>query len=367
MLLLNNNDVAKVLDMSLCMKALDASFAEMAAGDAVGMGRIDIYVPSGKHADPYYRWAVMAGGSKKDGYVCARMLSDMVNWTREHGKIRENKHAHAPGTFCGLLFLFDAESGVPVAMINDGFLQHMRVGGGAGLGVKYLSREDSRTVGMIGSGGMARTYLDAFLQSRSIKKVKVYSPNQDNVRLYAGEMAQKHGIEIEPAASAREAVRGVDIVSICTSSNEPVFFNEWLEPGMHVTNLTSADIEPSLSRAVDVSVRAGEATPRIAARTEQRFYARAGFLGYVAGSQEERALVPKVDLPDDIIEMTQLVDLVSGRSRGRTGPEQTSFFLNVGAIGVQFEAVAAAVFELARERGLGQEIPTDWFLQDIRD
>lgn len=367
MLLLNNNDVAKVLDMSLCMKALDASFTEMAAGDAVGMGRIDIYVPSGKEKDPYYRWAVMAGGSKKDGYVCARMLSDMVSWPREHGKIRENKHAQAPGTFCGLLFVFDAKNGAPVAMINDGFLQHMRVGGGAGLGVKYLSRENSQTVGMIGSGGMARTYLNAFLQSRKINKVKVYSPNEENVRCYAREMTEKHGIKIEPTTSARDAVRGVDIVSVCTSSNEPVFFNEWLEPGMHVTNLTSADIQPNLARAVDVAVRAGEATPRLATNTEQRFNARAGFLGYVAGNEEERALVPKVDLPDDIIEMTQLVELVSGRSRGRTSQGQTSFFLNVGAIGVQFEAVAAAVFELAREQGLGQEIPTDWFLQDIRD
>ncbi len=367
MLLLNNQDVAKVLDMSLCMAALDASFAEMAAGDAVGMGRIDVYVPSGKEPDPYYRWAVMAGGSKKDGYVCARMLSDMVSWPREHGKIRETKHAQASGTFCGLLFLFEAKSGVPVAMINDGFLQHMRVGGGAGLGVKYLSREDSQTVGMIGSGGMARTYLSAFLQSRRINKVKVFSPNEENVRRYAHEMTEQHGIEVEPASSARDAVRGVDIVSVCTSSNEPVFFNEWLEPGMHVTNLTSADIEQSLSRAVDVAVRAGEATPRLAKPTEQRFYARAGFLGYVAGTDEERALVPKVDLPDNIIEMTQLVELVSGRSRGRTDQKQTTFFLNVGAIGVQFEAVAAVVFEAAHKQGLGNEIPTDWFLQDIRD
>jgi alanine dehydrogenase len=39
----------------------------------------------------------------------------------------------------------------------------------------------------------------------------------------------------------------------------------------------------------------------------------------------------------------------------------------VGAIGAQFEAVAAAVYNLARERGLGTEIPTDWFLQDVRD
>jgi ornithine cyclodeaminase/alanine dehydrogenase-like protein (mu-crystallin family) len=220
---------------------------------------------------------------------------------------------------------------------------------------------------MIGSGGMARTYLDAFCQVRDIAKVKVYSPNAENFRAYAREMEAKHGIEVVPAASAREAVKGVDIVSVCTSSNEPVFLNDWLEPGMHVTNLTSADIEPTLWRAVDVALRAGEATPRLSATSEQTFYARAGFLSYVAGSEEERNLVPIVNLPREIIDMPRLVDLVAGKISGRTDAKQTSFFLNVGAIGAQFEAVAAQVYEHAREKGLGHEIPTDWFLQDVRD
>ena len=107
-LLLNNDDVAKVLDMSMCLKALDDVFHELARGEAVGMGRIDVYVPSEVETAPYYRWAVMTGGSKKDGLVCARMLSDMVAWPREYGRIRENKYAQNPGTFCGLLFLFSA-------------------------------------------------------------------------------------------------------------------------------------------------------------------------------------------------------------------------------------------------------------------
>ena len=104
------------------------------------------------------------------------MLSDMVAWPREDARTRENKYAKIPGTFCGLLFLFSSQDATPVAMINDGILQHIRVGGGAGLGVKYLARQNSEIVGMIGSGGMARTYLDAFCQVRNIKKVKVYSP-----------------------------------------------------------------------------------------------------------------------------------------------------------------------------------------------
>jgi ornithine cyclodeaminase/alanine dehydrogenase-like protein (mu-crystallin family) len=172
---------------------------------------------------------------------------------------------------------------------------------------------------------------------------------------------------VEPAGSARDAVRGVDVVSVCTSSNEPAFLNEWLEPGMHVTNLTSADIEPNLYAAVDVALRAGEATPRLEPLPPQAWYARAGFLGYVAGQPEERALVPHLDLPPGIIQMPTLVDLLAGRVEGRTRDDQTSFFLNVGAIGAQFEAVAAAVHQRAREQGLGTEIPTDWFLQDVRD
>jgi ornithine cyclodeaminase/alanine dehydrogenase-like protein (mu-crystallin family) len=220
---------------------------------------------------------------------------------------------------------------------------------------------------MIGSGGMARTYLDAFLQSRKITKVKVFSPNAENVRTYAKEMSELHGIEVEPAASARDAVRGVDIVSCCTSTNEPVFFNDWLEPGMHVTNLTSSEVEPNLSRNVDVAMRAGEATPRLEKMPPEANYFRAGFLGYVAGTPEERATVPRLELPPDIIDMPRLVDLIGGKAKGRTSPEQTSFFLNVGAIGAQFEGVAAAVYEKAREKSLGTEIPTDWFLQNVRD
>jgi ornithine cyclodeaminase/alanine dehydrogenase-like protein (mu-crystallin family) len=367
LLLLNNTDVEKVLDMPLCMAALDGVFQELARGEATGMGRIDVYVPSGETTAPYYRWAVMTGGSKKDGMVCARMLSDMVAWPREYGRVRENKYARAPGTFLGLLFLFSAKDATPVAMINDGFLQHLRVGGGAGLGVKYLSRPDSSVVGMIGSGGMARTYLDAFCQVRKIRKVKVWSPNAENTKKYAREVAERHGLDVEVAASSREAVRGVDIVSCCTSTNEPVFFNDWLEPGMHVTNLTSSEIEPSLPRVVDVAMRAGEATPRLEKLPPDADYFRAGFLGYVAGAPEERAIVPKLTLPPEIINMPRLVDRIAGQAQGRTDPRQTSFFLNVGAIGAQFGGVAAAVYNKAREQGLGTEIPTDWFLQDIRD
>jgi alanine dehydrogenase len=366
-LVLSNADVQCVLDMPLCLDALDAMFHEIARGDAAGMGRIDVYIPSGQALAPYYRWAVMAGGSRGTGYLCARMLSDMVAWPIVAGHQRENKFARQPGTFCGLLFLYRAEDGVPVAMLQDGFLQHIRVGGGAGLGVKYLSRADSHSVGMIGSGGMARTYLEAFRAVRDIRSVKVYSPNEDHRRAFAAEIEARLHIQVEPVATPREAVRGVDIVSCCTSSTEPDFFPEWLEPGMHVTDLGRESTGPGFIRAVDVAFRPGDSTPALDDLPPEAFYATHGFLGYVAGQAEERALVPRLALDSDLVHMPKLPDLLAGRAPGRTSDAQTTWFLNVGGIGIQFAAVAAAVYERARAQDLGIDLPDSYFLQDVRD
>ena len=62
-----------------------------------------------------------------------------------------------------------------------------------------------------------------------------------------------------------------------------------------------------------------------------------------------------------------IVDLMAGKSRGRQSPDDITYFINSGTQGLQFAAVAGRVYQLAKERGLGREIPTDWFLQDIRD
>jgi alanine dehydrogenase len=283
------------------------------------------------------------------------------------GAVREDKYAREPGTYCGLLLLFSTHNAEPLAIMHDGILQHDRVAGGAGLGVKYLSREDSHTVGMLGSGGMARAYLDAFKQVRDITHVKVFSPNPDHVRQYADEMAERHGIPVEPVGSAREAVRGVDVAALCTSSVGPVFFPEWLEPGMHVADVGRAGTPVDFIEHVDVAARPGPSTPYLGDLPSEAFYARGGFLGWVAGQPAERDLVPHLPLPRAVHDLPRLPDLMTQRIPGRTAPEQTSWFLNVGCIGEQFAAVAAAVYYAARDRGLGTEIPTDWFLQDIRD
>jgi alanine dehydrogenase len=335
-------------------------------GGAIQRPRLDMYVPCGRE-DGYYRWSTVEGTS--DGILAVRMKSDVVTWpVGQDGQWRESKYCIEPGTYAGFILLLSTRNGEPLAFINDGVLQHMRVGGGAGIGAKHLARADAETVGILGSGGMARTYLEGFRAVRPIRHVKVYSPTTTNRIRFAGEMSDALGIPVEPVDTAREAVRGVDILATCTDSMSPTFEAEWLEPGMHVTMLGPREISREVLARCDVKIRQGSGGLKLP--ESERVLAERGHspMAFVAGTaQEMRRLPAKTtqggfggDYPD-------YCELVAGKVPGRTSDAQITFYHNLGNQGLQFSAVGGLVYRKAKAAGVGREFPTEWFLQDIRD
>ncbi|WP_177200445.1 hypothetical protein [Paraburkholderia diazotrophica] len=149
--------------------------------------------------DGYYRFGSVDGAT--DGILAVRLKSDVMVWPRDSGLDQQGSQSHRvgseqkyciePGTYCGLVMLFSTENGAPLEIINDGHLQHMRAGGAAGLGTRLLAREDAQTIGMIGSGGMAETFLDALCCVREIRHVRVYSRREENRRRFARAMADR--------------------------------------------------------------------------------------------------------------------------------------------------------------------------------
>jgi alanine dehydrogenase len=370
MLFIHNDVVAELLTMRECIDAQEHAFRQIPTGGAVYRPRTDMYVPCDRE-DGYYRWGTMEGTS--DGILAIRMKSDVVTWpVGKDGDWRENKYCMKPGTYMGLIFLLSTRNGEPLAFINDGVLQHMRVGGGAGIGARHLAREDASSVGILGSGGMARTYLEAFQVVRPIKRARVFSPTAANRKRFAAEMSAKLGIAVEAVATAREAARGVDILATCTDSMSPTFPAEWLEPGMHVTMLGPREISHDVLKRCDVKIRQSSGGAQMAGKLaeSERVKAEVGHspLAYVAGTPEEmRRLPPKTteggfggDYPD-------FCDLITGKVPGRTRDDEITFYHNLGNQGLQFSSVGGLVYRKAKAAGLGREIPTEWFLQDVRD
>ena len=378
MLIIDNELVSQLLTMADCIRVQEEAFTKLPSGGAIHRPRIDMYFPC-EREDGYFRWGTMEGAN--DGYFAIRMKSDIITWPKDgSGNWTEEKYCREPGTYCGLILLVSTRTAEPLAFINDGVLQHMRVAGGAGIGAKYLARADSHVVGMLGSGGMARDYLEAFKCVRDIKLCKVFSPSPAHREAFAREMAKRLDIEVRAVADPREAVRGADILSSCTDSMQPVYDADWIEKGMHVTNLGRREMPDRAMDKFDVVVRQG--TAGLQMKQSERFQAERGLspAAFLGGTVEEMKRIPEKnpqpglggDSPDFMDrgkggDKPDFADLVTGRCKGRTVRDQVTFYRNVGNQGLQFSSVGGFVYAQARRMGQGREIPTGWFLQDIRD
>jgi alanine dehydrogenase len=365
-LFIHNDIVERLVSMKECIEVQEEAFKSLEQGRAIHRPRIDMYTPT-ERTDGYYRWGTMEGWY--DDLFAIRMKSDVITWPKSgNGGWTEEKYCIAPGTFCGLIMLFSSKNGEPLALINDGVLQHMRVGGGAGIGVKHLARENASSVGMLGSGGMARTFLEAICVARAIKRCKVFSPTKAHRESYAREMSDKLHIEVISVDSAREAVRGADILSTATDSMNATFEADWLEPGMHVAMLGPCEISPEAESRFDVKIRQGIGGLRMPETERIRMEVGMSPIAWIAGTKEEMTRLPRKtqgsgfggNYPD-------FCDLVSGRVQGRTSDTQITFYHNMGNQGLQFAAVGGLAWRKARALGLGRSLPTEWFVQDIRD
>jgi alanine dehydrogenase len=366
MLLIDNDVVKRVLTMRECIEAQERAFAGTLTGASVSRPRIDMFVPCNRE-DGYYRWGSVEGAS--DGVLAVRLKSDIMIWPQgPDGTQTESKYCMQPGTYCGLVLLFSTRDGEPLAIINDGHLQHMRVGASAAIGARLLARTDAHAAGMIGSGGMAQTALEALVEVRDIRTVKVYSRVTAHREAFAREMTERLQVAIEPVASAREAVRGADILATCTDSMYPVMEGAWIEPGMHIVNIGPHDLGPDAVARMDVVVRQGIDALPIPEDGVFRKGVGHSHGAFVGGTPEEQQRLPKSS-PKRVAQSAGplYVDVISGKAPGRTDPGQITQYRPVGNWGLQFSSVGAVVYRRAKEQGLGRTLPTEWFLQDIKN
>jgi ornithine cyclodeaminase/alanine dehydrogenase-like protein (mu-crystallin family) len=313
-LYLSNADVQSVLDMTTCLDALRDGYRDLARGDAAYIPRIDLWAPTGGQ-DDYYCFGSMTGASRSAGVVAVRIKSDVITWS-DGGKTTE-KYCVQPGTYSGIVLLYSIRNGEPLALMNDGYVQHMRVGGCAGLGVDALARQDADVLGLVGSGGMARTYLEAIHLVRSLRQVKVFSPTRGHREQFADEMGERLGLSIQAVDTAEEAVRDSAIVATATDAMAPTFRPEWVAPGAHVTCVTRRELDKTIVDRADVVVQLGVHTIPPGTPVPGMQWPMSAVAGYVAGQPEERARLPW-KAPADDGQYSTLAAVRAGGAPGRT-------------------------------------------------
>ena len=321
-LLITVDESREVLTMEECLDAIEQAYTALGSGEAVNAptgGRMDVAVPLPDDAPGLFfpgdflcLWEP-AGGRWPMGVFAIRFKSDMMYSLVEGGYRTREKYCSEPGRYCGIVLLFSIFTGELLAIIHDSFVEHLRVGATAGIGAKHLARNDASTVGMIGSGGMARTYLEAFAQVRPIKKVRVFSPHAENRESYAREMRSTLEIDVEAVESADVAMSGADIVATCTDSAQPVLDARLIVPGMHLSPVTGSELPRDALPRIDLMVR----------------HLDGGNIAYRVGG-----LARDLDSCDPTwnAEAPTLADLLAGRSPSRTEDSQVSCFYNVPVI-----------------------------------
>ena len=254
-----------------------------------------------------------------------------------------------PGDFVGLVFLFDMDTCNLLAIMDDHVLSVIRVGATSGVATKHLARKGAAVMGLLGSGEQARTQLTAAAAVRPIKKVKVYSPTKAHRERFAREMSAQCGIEVVPVGSAEEAVRGSHVVTAATNTVDPVIEGRWLENGAHVNSIVGGDgFLPRRELDDEVIRRAGLI---VVGYKKQIFLDRQAEFA----DRLEKGLVKAEDLHE-------LGALLTGKCRGRRNDEEITLFKNNTGMGIQFAATAKKMYEKAKEKGIGTELPLELFM-----
>ncbi|MFQ5682061.1 MAG: ornithine cyclodeaminase family protein [Candidatus Binatia bacterium] len=250
------------------------------------------------------------------------------------------KKAREKGSGGGLLVFFDFETMKLKAMISDFLIHGLRSGAPDGVAAKYLSRVESTTLGIIGSGRIAQWATRAVCAVRPIRNIKVFSPTPGHRKDYARTMEQKLQIQVSDYASAEPVVSNSHVIVTATNTTTgPVLKGEWLTPGCTIICNTPEELDVSTIRCAK----------RIVVGLREEVFS------HTPPYQAITDLLSSGEIKEADLSL-EIGDIIMQRKPGRTSEDEIIAYLNPGC-GIYDVAIAAYVFRKAKEQGLGTFLP----------
>lgn len=308
-MLLTAQEVQRLLDPDALVNALAESFKALSAGQVDAPRRITVSVPT-----PGALFAMPA--YQQDREITVKLVS----------LFPDNTRLGLP-THQALICLFDPASGSPLALMDGTTITALRTAGASALATKLLARPEARVLAIVGAGVQGRAHLTMLPHVRPFTEIRIASHHLAHAEELAATDARARAV-----ASAEEAVRGADVVCLCTSAGEAQISREWLAPGTHVTS---------------VGYPGGELDPRTIAAGHLFVETRLAFEEPPVGCAELAGRDPSTG--------TELGELLLGQAAGRRSDDEITVYK---AMGHACEDVAAAslVYRCARQKGAGRAV-----------
>ena len=323
-LVLNHDEVERLLPMPECISAMEEAFVALARGEAEQPLRTIFRPPDVKGVMalmPTFRASpVPLFGLKA---ICVFP-----------GNAAVGKDAHQGG-----VMLFDGATGELLALVNASAITAIRTAAVSGLATRLLAREDACDLAIIGAGVQARSHLAAMNCVRPLSRVRIASRNFSSARNLAEEMQSQFPALIEPVENVEAAVRGADIIVTATTSRDPVLQREWIAPGAHINAIGTFS-----PRAREVDTSTMVAASLFVDRRESALNEAGDYL--IAA--QEGAIGPEHIRAD-------LGEVLTGVHSGRQSNEEITLFKSLG-LALEDLAAAAHVYRKAQAENSGSWI-----------
>ncbi len=334
------------------MDVLEDAYVELAEGRGVSRTRSEIHAPT-RRSDGYYGLKSVDAVIPKYEVGVVRITSDILLWPTA-GNMRRVNVPSAPGNrYVGLVLLFSTVNGEPLAIFPDGIMQRMRVGATNGLGIKHLARKDANSIGLLGSGWQAGGQLMAACVARSIKTIRCFSPNRERREAF------RQGDDQAPRDRGEARRHGRKRDDRCRHR--------------HVRDQhRRAGVLRTMDQAGNASQRhqgrrdrAGGDPPRRPRRRAHQRRAAAQCVQQGAACPHGEAGHGKSKDAVDLRKLPTLWSMLAGQVEKRQSDDEVTCLINAQGIGYQFAAAGWLVYNKAKAMGLGRELPTEWFTEDV--
>jgi ornithine cyclodeaminase/alanine dehydrogenase len=231
-----------------------------------------------------------------------------------------------------MILLANPRNGMFIAVMDGAFITSLRTGAASAVFAKYLARQDSSVLTIIGAGTQGRMHLRAMSQIFNFTEVRVADINKAQLEDFCRTMGAEVPVSIRAAQFSEEAVRGADIVCTVTAASEPLVRKEWLKRGSLVIGAGSYQ-----ELADDVILRANKIIVDN--------WAQASHRGCLAG------VVAAGKLRHENI-YADIFDVIVGRKPGRESDDEDILAIPVG-LGSLDIACAYEAYQRALKQGLG--------------